>query len=591
MPATEKLVRQAVVFPPVGSILRSMGLARHRHLLLELEAGAVFHVRVPSNWNPLHDAVTVVAEAIGHFDFASMDTSQLASMVSWEIETQIEFLGIDLSKPDTGMWPVRAAAIERHLSEKPASEISARIAERARVTEAELANGLKAELMAFVGRLDGSVVSLSSLWNSMPWARYNWFASSKDPVRRYRIQLAQVFPALVPILTGELGVPEPFARSLADVVDSGKPLIDALVSTCQIRSATARHVLTMPPSLMEGTRLKPLIRSLDALSPDRFPRELSEWLVFGRVVGDLVPGITSRPMSSPLNLAFVPEVCKHGWMHAERQLRRLCIDEQDAILVREFWGLYRNALMWNLLENGLCTEDTAIATCAALIDQEMASAGLARMFEVSRALPALLRLARSELANEHDLWRGKCWHSVLDKSIVLEDCEIEPLLTVVDLERTGAELHNCIDGRFAFYCANGTAHIFSIRDASGGRLGALHLRFNANRKDKFAIHVVDCKGPSNAKISSKGMRAVSAFCAWLRDEEAQQRLLELRRLALAWRLPKNKDVEKRIEMETAILALRRLNQGSLRFDILRDKLLACLRPTSMEKVDGSQQCH
>lgn len=122
----------------------------------------------------------------------------------------------------------RDPALERCRTDSPAGESSAQFAGRLATAEAAIAVAAGAELRSFVDGLDQDILRLASLWGCMPWARYNWFASTQKNVRAYRIQVARVFPALVPVLSGELGPPGAGAQALCEVVDRGEPLVEAL---------------------------------------------------------------------------------------------------------------------------------------------------------------------------------------------------------------------------------------------------------------------------------------------------------------------------------------------------------------------------
>lgn len=148
------------------------------------------------------------------------------------------------------------------------------------------------------------------------------------------------------------------------------------------------------------------------------------------------------------------------------------------------------------------------------------------------------------------------------------------------LTRTGDALENCLDDHFANECASGKGHIFSIRGATGALLGALHLQFRVGRYGGFAIDVRDCKGPRNAKMCARGKRAVAAFCEWLKTTEAQRRISDLPRMRLTL---STHDFRERYDMEFTIAALRQLRRRSLRFDVLRKKVLDMLKSSTITR--------
>jgi hypothetical protein len=570
-----------VIFPPDCATRSAGGLVRQRYFLLELESGAVYHLSAPYNWGPLPERVATLAEAIKSHDRACPDQEHIASVVAWTLETQLALIDLDLSAPTTAAWSVRAAALQRCYLDSPANESSTQLAERLALAEEAIADAASAELRNFVRDLDPDILRLCSLWGCMPWARYNWFAHSQEDVRAYRMQMAQVFPALIPVLSGEFGPPGPGAQAINGVVDRGEPLVDALARTYGVRAATARHALSMPPALVGGERLPTLIRALDRLIPERFPRDLHEWTVLERLVYDAIPKLTDRPAASADNLSFLPEIGRGGWTHAEKRWSRMCVGDGAAALIAEFLLVYRKALTWDVVRHERIAEAVGQEACAKTVDEAIATVGLFSLFETSGSFQALMRDARqrardkaqAELNRRLEILRAGPWTSVLKEAMVFEECAIEPLLTASALARTGNILANCLDDHYADECASGKAQIFAIRGATGALLGALHLQFRVGPYGGFEVDVHDCKGPCNAKICAQGKRAVTAFCDWLMTREAQRRISALPRKSLKVSAV---EVSERYEMESTIAALRQLRQKSFRFDALRKKVLDML---------------
>ena len=576
-----------VVFPPDAATRHSGGLVRQRYLLLELESGAVYHLSVPYSWGPLPDRVAMLAEAIRMHDHACPHQEHIASVVAWKLETQLTLVDLDLSAPTTAAWPVRAAALQSCYVDSFSNESSAQFAERMTLAETAIAAAAITDLRNFVGSLDPDIVCLSSLWGCLPCPRYNWLAHHREDIRTYRIQAARVFPALVPVLSGEFGPVGAGAQTLSDVIDRGEPLVDALAKTYVVRAVTARHALTMPPALMAGEKLATLMRALDRLIPERFPRNLDEWTVFDRLVHDAIPKLTDRPAASPDNLSFLPGISRQGWTQAENRWSRLCVGDGAAALIAEFLAVYRKALTWEVVRQARVSQTAAQDACKTALDDALTKVGLFNLFETSSSFQTTMREARhqarakakAELDQRLAVLRRGPWSNVLKQPATFADCKFEPLLTTSALVQIGNELGNCLDEHYAHECVEAKAHIFSIRSTMGVLLGALHLRFQVGRHGGFEVQIRDCKGPRNVKICALGKRAVAAFCDWLKTPDAQRRISELPRMRLTL---STVEVGERYEMESTIAALRHLRQKSFRFDVLRKKILDMLGITTIQ---------
>ena len=224
----DRHVRQLICFPPERPTRQHAGFVRQRNLVIELDGGTVYHLRLPYRWDPVPEHLAVLTQAIQNHDQACPHREHIASVVSWFADTQVELVELDLSAPTTAAWPLRAATLQQCFTDAPSGEPPDRFAERVAMVEAQITNSTATQLMAFVAHLNPDILCLAELWDGMPWARYNWFAGVPQSVRTYRIQLARIFPGLVPVLAGEAGAPSALTASLIDVIDRGGPLIEAL---------------------------------------------------------------------------------------------------------------------------------------------------------------------------------------------------------------------------------------------------------------------------------------------------------------------------------------------------------------------------
>ena len=572
----DALVRQLISFPPRGTPPERGGFVRQRNLLMELEGGAVYHLGLPYRWDAQADQVAALAATIKRHDHACPHREHIASVVAWFVGTQIDLVDMDLSAPSSSTWPLRAEALQRCCTAAAIGESSGHLAARADATEKMLANTATEQLHDFAAGLDPDILALTPLWNGMPWGRYNWFANVPQANRSYRIQAARVCPALVPILCGELGPPTPSAVALLEVIDNGRPLIEAMASLFAVHPATAKHALSMPAVFMNAQRMFTLIRALDWVIPERFPRQLAEWQAFERLVHTTLPKLTNRLAANPINFALLPEVSGRGWDPQHNPLSDLFTDDTAGLVVREFLDTYQNALYADITRNNNTGKVRTQKLCAEAIVTLVAEAGLRRIVEASRSFSALLRDAHNQMSPRQEALLtllGKRWSNVLEAPMRFEDCLIEPLLTVDSLTKIGSELQNCIGESFSTACARGHAHLFLIRTDPGINLGALHLEFPTNRSGESEIHIKECKGPNNKPICEQASKAVSAFCAWLKTAEPQKRISKLRHRPSLISAHDRQCTTKELHIETTILALQRLRHKSLRFNVLRESVL------------------
>lgn len=561
-------IRQLVVFPPDG-IARRSGLVRERFLLIELANGCVYHVRVPCDWLLSGNHMGKLAEMIADREVVGACDDQSASVIGWALETPLQFVDLDLASLTVDGWPIRAAAMELVMFSEYRADSPALIMQRVAKVQRGLCDAAATALKEFVNKLNSDIISLTYLWGEMPWSRYNYFAKARtDKVRHYRLQAAAAMPALVTILCSES---TPLSKTLFEVVDTGKPLALALAAACQVRQVTAKHALCLPPAYVEGGGLLTLTRSLDALIPDRFPREVNEWNVFRRLALEVIPSVTGRTPMSPLNRSILAAISCRGWQQAERQLSRLCVTDDSALLLRGFLHAYRKALSWAIIHNGAASQEFADTLSADVVEAALARVGIQHLFEAARSYPALLRDAQTELVQYHDVQRGQRWNCIIKEPMTLHGCTIAPVTTFAQLVKIGRDLANCLPS-YTHYCAEGRAHVFSVHGSLGEVLGAVGIQFFPDKEGHFEAKVFDCKGPRNEAMCELGTGAVAAFLVWLKTREAQDQIAESRRAQFSrWR-GKKKEIEERIEIDSSIAALQKLRHKALRFEALCEQI-------------------
>lgn len=564
-------LKQLVQFPSHSEARRG-GLLRERLLLVELDNGKVFFLRLPIHWHPSPERLADLASALCRVDGSHYQRSEAASALSWELETEIELLDFDLASPASANWPLRSAAVEHCMNQAKSGQDSG-LAERADAVTRELAVELETALARFTAALDQEVLRLSRLWGSMMSCRYNWFASVQGSRRKYRIQAAEVSPALLGVLSEGNRPPDSRQLALVRAVDCGHRLIEALVETYGVPVAAARHFLRMPANLMGGERIGPVISALGRIAPDLYPRNRSDWETLNQLLS-VLPGLTGRPAGSELNLSFLPTIAKGGWDNAETRLREMGADAASRL--REFVAAAQGALAWDMMRNGGWRPDEARAAAFAAVDECLGAAGFHVMMRSVRTWPALLSAAQSELADELDLLRGRVWPGVLDQPFCYGSRLVEPLLTHEACVAAGRALSNCV-ASYAFACAEGKAHVFMIRDQSGRPKGALHLRFtHSSRRGGYSVQIRECKGAGNLAIDAESEGAAYALRDWLLSRTGQERIAAMEKKRMEIR-GTDSELKARIEFEPVLMGLSRVRAGSLRLEALREKALSYLK--------------
>lgn len=580
-------VRQLVMFPPYKGAERAGAMVRYRHLLLEFETGQVFHLRLPIGWEPSPSAIARLANAFKTHYPSIQSQSDLAAAISWATEIALEVLDFDLSAPSTKSFPVRAAALERRHSTFGAGEAAQLIVDRVAFEEAKLEAALAADLELFINNLDSDVLALSPLWNGMPLQLYRWFVGVSAKVRTYRIQAARVFPAVIPILAGARSKSAAFSIAVSVAIDNGESMVDALAVSCDVRKATARHALRVPPELVAGEKLPTLITALEKSIPDRFPNEASDWTILERLVFDAIPKITGRPALAAINMSFLPAISRHGWNQAEKLLSSLCVGFGSSHLFREFLEAYK-AVTWDLTNAETVNRTITQTACKKAVDEALASLGILRTFEAARSFPVLRNAAQAELTSRYQILRGERWSGIIDEPMVFGSCQIEPILSLSIMTCVGNSLNNCLASKWSGYaaaCADGQMCVFAIRSivGAGDLLGVMAIRWQADRYGRYSADTFERAGPNNTVINWQASGPIDQFKMWICTDEAQRRIIEFQRTSATQRPKSGSELQMRIEMETTIAALRKVRQKPLRFDVIRNKVLSLLNiPSSAD---------
>lgn len=567
------LLRQCVSFP-YGNAARRGGLVRDRLLLVELDRGAVFLLRVPCDWHATHERMTLLARALSSMDGLRHEWNGLASAISWELETDVELREIDLAAPMATVWPLRAAAVERCRNFAQSGGETG-LAERADAMTRALSAELEEKLARFTAKLDQRVLGLAHLWGGMSSSRYNWFVTAQGKQREYRVQAAVVSPALLGVLSEGSRPPDRNQGALSKAIDCGHPLIDALVEIYGIPAPAARHFLRMPASLMAGERIRPVICALGRIPADLYPRTQADWKTMSHLLRMVLPALTGRPAGSDLNLSFLSGVAKGGWENAEVRLRE--VGAEAGSQLRAFVSAAQGALAWDLMCSGGWRPEDAQDAAFVTIEESLGTCGLLAMMRTVRTWPALLSAAQTELAERLGLLGGLIWPGILDKPFLHGFRSLEQLVTHEACVAAGRALSNCI-ASYAFACAQGQAHIFVIRNLQGRPRGALRLRFLPDgKRGGYRILVKECKGFGNAMIDAESEEAAGALRDWLKSSDGQEQIGAMERKRMELRAISDVEAMARIEFEPVLMSLGRVRVKSLRLDALREAALRKLK--------------
>ena len=570
-------LRQLLVCPH-DATSRPAGLLRERHLLLELDDGRVFSLQIPRGWLPTPPHLSSLVSALFECRGTLHNRSNTAQYLNWQLETTLTLEECNLTRMAPDRAAVRTLAIEHGLAIQPPGETSTGdVHVRVKALEQEITQEWDTLIASFIEGLGPDTLGQAGIWpDGMPLSRYNWLVGSDARTRNWRIQVARVFPALIPILAGERGEIQKSEAELTRVIDQGRPLIHALADIYGVRKAIARHALTMPAWLLDDerpARLGVLLRGLSALPPERYPRADDDWRMYVRLLYELLPSLTGRPPASVLNASFLPAISRRGWVVTARKLEGVGLNEEGSLLLRQFMTACNRMLAWAVVESTRTHELEATRVAGKVLDEAFLSIGVVGLADLARRWPACL--GRSRLA--HREWseqvRGKRWPTVIDEPFQWEDCQVVALAGPEDLLEEGKAMNNCV-ATYVQACMYGDSFIYSVRGKGDERLATAEVRFSPDRgSNSHQFVIVQFKGPSNHSVCSQAARALGAFRRHLEtDTDAQSRIAQVKSVMTKlrhWRRQGDTGrLGKRIEQEIERDALRQLQNARLVLDTL-----------------------
>lgn len=562
-------LRQVLIFPH-ETTARDARLVRERQVLLELDDGRVYRLHIHRGWLSTPANMDALSRALAECGELPQSRPGMANRLGWKLETTLTVEDCNLLSPETDPAAVRALALEQGLS-APGLASPGDVQARVTALEHAFAREWRDRLADFIARLDPRVMAQAALWpDGLPLARYNWLIGGDGGTRQWRIQSAQVFPALVPVLAGERGPLQESEAALVRVIDRGRPLVQALAETYGVRKAIARHALAMPSWLLNGQPAASpglLLRGLSALPPERYPRTDDDWRVYVQLLRELLPALTGRPAASPLNAAFLPAISRRGWSVTERKLERVGLNREGAARLRDFMLACQRILTEGILQTASVPLEEARRLSGQLLDSVFVATGVLELAQLALRWPA--ELGRSRLA--HQEWcehmQGKHWPGVIQEPFEWEELRVVALTRPEDLVKEGRVMGHCV-GTYIQDCLDGRAYLFSVRGGDGKPLATGELRFSRRgAPGRHQVHVVQLKGPGNQHPSSQAARAFHAFTRFLETEAAQDRIARVvsdMARARTWRHQGDAArLARRIEHEIEADALKRMNYPQL----------------------------
>jgi hypothetical protein len=453
----------------------------------------------------------------------------LARNLAKRLGCSVVFEPFNLTSPAIDRLSIRALAIElgvgASLDEKMSfGSAQALVAGLERNIHEAFGNGRS----KFLSNLDPDILGVAGSCPDRSLTLYNWLVGGANPrSRQWRIQAARVFPALMISLTsGPLGRSE---ATLEQVIDQGEPLVQALREVYGVQKSVARRAFKIPASLLVQwkIRLGVLLRGLTGIPPEKYPSTDAEWGVYAQLLSVWLPKITGRPATSFFNAAFLPAIAKRGW-GARQKLERLGLNEEGALLLRQFIASCSRILTRELAKASRVAESCAAPVAGKVLDEALLAIGVEGLAEGARKWPACL--GRSRLA--HQKWSslvlGKRWLAVIDEPFECANgCRVVALAGAKELVKESTIMKNCAD-TYVNSCMSGQSYLFSVRGDNDVRLAMAEVQFKLARgTNTYQAVTRQLKGPGNRPASREAVEAHAAFTRYLETVTVQDRITQV----------------------------------------------------------------
>lgn len=374
--------------------------------------------------------------------------------------------------------------------------------EQIKILTAGAKNSLKAFAHSFEAPLDQSCLSRFMDDPVARYACYNQLMRMQGTCRNYHVQAMQSLPFYYALVTGR----DPLAQRLINAIGKGQPLFEVL-----------SEELHVPAWVLRSLRKAYTEQGLAKICP---PENRGAVL-------------SAVDATSQLDINHVPTTEK-GWDYLLAAYR--CLPTTDWLTqLQEFKfdslangiGLVKNMLAWKG-KSGLKRQAAIIRDYLDYSGQAEDAAfpppspedGLRQVWQKAKrwrtvapqevldhywnlSTPHWLHreLPRQECVEDPDDGANKfptkrlilSWPALLSQPVMVGEYEFHELNTDIVLREEGYAMQHCVGG-YAYQCAQGKTHIFSIRKM-GIRVATMELK----KVSDISFEIVQIKGPRNSK--------------------------------------------------------------------------------------------
>lgn len=391
---------------------------------------------------------------------------------------------------------------------------------------------------AFTSRLNRYVVQgLLEQRGYLHPGEYNWVADSAlARCWQYRLDALRVLPALVTNLSDSVlpprrhslrkpGADERARQAIKQTIDEGHPLIARIAGEFGIAKVTVRAFLNVPPEwapeLVEPPGgIRQMLRWLNALPPERFPRERKEWLEFcylaaeAHAVAETFPGLAWRAKRTYIEETvpgWLVRISKKGFPPAALQFRAgLCgiaslADAKDMTDV-----------LLHMKEAGGMSSKTLYKVMTLLSRKTPAS--WRDMCVTWHRRLQVERVEVSEMEEHITAWQA------IAPAMKLHGVYINPLVSQSDLACEGAEMHHCI-GSYDVRVMLHREQVFSLQGETRAERSTLLVGYLPDPDSRDRARILQHRGVFNIPPLPQCKKAADDLIKWLNSGDATAHLI------------------------------------------------------------------
>lgn len=518
-------VRQAVVGrTPAGSGYRTAE-SRAIPALLELSDNSVWAIRIPFdvvNTDPGFSRVAVVLA--GREDIPSA-RARLSEDVSFELDFLVLLASpaIDLASSEY-FWKVRTSAIAEVLALQGAldGDTGRLVAQKEVEARAAITEGLA----RFADNLNRDALALATLEGAFRPSRYNLLArAATEQQRRYRMQFAHTFPALLHWVSGEAEGPTAAVLEMREAIDKGVPIVPFIASRYTgVSQSAVRYLVNKPPARVGEDwlgRIPMLLRLLSAIPPEKRPKNADDWGAFSDACV-IISELFGRPITTPLSLVFLRSVA-HKNFTGIPELAQGVEPHQIVSTIEAFTDAISVALKWELGRQSIerCSGEHAQKSGIA-IEKYMMAHGPVSLFRQA----VRWRDEHNRVRAEKFTRPTTSWAHVLTSPMPFGDLLVVELDSHAALVEESRQLDHCVH-LYDDMCRSGLSRIFSVRDAHGHVLSTAEIRPIRQRYGEVECWVNQHKGVRNSIPEKRCSDAIEALVQLLGTEPRASRLAAL----------------------------------------------------------------